>query len=105
MTLRDARSRRATAAAAADRLIEAVKLGAPGGQAWYLMLLDIRDVLRAPGDDQEALRNAAAMFAALYKGPRNFSDFYVWRDDEAERIAENNKIEDDVRTIRESLNG
>jgi hypothetical protein len=100
----DARSRRATAVAAAGRLAEAVKLGGPSAQVWYRKLLDIRDVLGSPVSDEEALGEAVVMFGALYEGPRNFSDFYIWREDEAARIRENKQIEDDVRTLRESLN-
>ena len=105
MAGQDARSRRATAVAAAGRLTGTVKLGGdPSAQAWYVMLLDIRDVLGSPASDEQALEEAAAMFRELYKTPRNFSDFYIWREDEVTRIRENEQFDNDVRTLQESLN-
>lgn len=104
MTGKDARSRRAAAAAAAGRLAETIKLeGDPSAYAWYLKLLDIRDVLDSPASDEEALGEAAVMFDALYEGPRNFSDFNIWREDVAARVRENKRVEDDVRILEESL--
>lgn len=95
--------RRATAADAVGRLIEAVRSQGPGNQTWYLMLLDIRDILASPAPDDDALREADEMVSALYRGPRNFSEFHIWHEDEQVRIRENQKISDTVRTLRESL--
>lgn len=94
--------RRAFAADAVGRLIEMVRSQGPGHQTWYLMLLDIRDVLASPASDEDALRDAGEMFAALYRGPRNFSDFYLEAKDEATRIRKNQQLENAIRALREA---
>jgi len=103
MTAHSLTARREAASAAVRQLIEMVTSHGPGAEVWYRKLLDIRDVLGSTMPDQEALRVAAAMFDSLYAGPRNFSDFYIWREDESARIRENQKVEDAVRTLRECL--
>lgn len=94
--------RRAAATDAVGKLIEAVRSQGPGGQAWYLMLLDIRDVLASPASDEDALRDAGEMFASLYRGPRNFSDFYLEDKDEATRIRKNKELGNTVRALKEA---
>jgi hypothetical protein len=74
----------------------------PGYQTWYLMLLDIRDVLASSVPDEEALREAGEMFAAFYRGPRNFSDFYIEDKDKALQARKNAALEDAVRTLKEA---
>lgn len=103
MTAHSLAARRVAASAAVRQLIEMVTSHGPGAEVWYRKLLDIRDVLSSATPDQEALRDAAAMFDSLYVGPRNFSDFSIWREDEAARISENQKVEDAVRALRECL--
>lgn len=97
--------RRAAAAKAVARLTEAVLSHGPGAGAetWYRKLLDIRDVLASPAPDEDALRDAGEMFASFYRGPRNFSDFYLWDKDEAMRIQKNEEVEDTVRALEEAL--
>jgi len=95
------------AALLAEKLADIVLREDPDNLQWRHKLLDIRDVLvRAEGGPQAALQNAAAMFVGMYKGPRNFSDFYIYRRDEDARIEANNKfteMTDDLqKTLRDS---
>jgi hypothetical protein len=103
MTAQNPGSRRQIASAAVKQLIDVTLSHGPGAEAWYLKLLDIRDVLGSAAPDEDVLRDAAEMFDSLYVGPRNFSDFYIWSEDESERITENRRVEDTVRTLRDCL--
>lgn len=94
--------RRSEAAEAAARLAEMVKSQGRLYQTWYLMLLDIRDVLASPAPDEEALRDAGEMFSMLYHGGRNFSEFHFEEEDKALQDRKNAALEDAVRTIREA---
>jgi hypothetical protein len=79
---------------AVSELIDIVRAeGRPGTETWYRMLLDIRDTLADSTEAGEgALADAAEMFDALYAGPRNFSEFHIWRTDEQERLAANRRL-------------
>jgi hypothetical protein len=94
--------RRAVAADAVGRLIEAVLSHGPGAETWYRKLLDIRDVLASPAADEDALRDAGEMFATFYRGPRNFSDFHLEDKDEAIQIRKNREIKDAVEALEEA---
>lgn len=94
--------RRAAAADAAARLAEMVKSQGRQYLTWYLMLLDIRDVLASPASDEDALRDAGEMFAMLYYGGRDFSEFHFEDEDKAIRDRKNTALEQAVRTIREA---
>lgn len=71
-------------------------------QTWYLMLLDIRDVLASSAPDEEALRDAGEMFAVLYRGGRNFSDFYIHDEDPAELVRKNQELGNAVQALKEA---
>jgi hypothetical protein len=106
MTLPDEASRRAGAAAAVAQLIEIVRGHGPGTETWYRTLLDLRDVLAdSTAPDQASLNEASAMFDSLYAGPRNFSEFNIWREDEAERLRENRRVESIIRDLETNLRG
>lgn len=91
---------------AVDELIDIVHGAGPAGQNWYLMLLDIRDALADSGrPEEQSLTVAAGMFDALYSGPRNFSEFHVWRTDEAERLAANQRLSQVIHELESALRG
>jgi hypothetical protein len=91
---------------AVDELIDIVHGEGPGGQAWYLMLLDIRDTLAdSARPEEQKLTGAAEMFDALYSGPRNFSEFHVWRTDETERLAANQRLTTIIEELESALRG
>lgn len=94
--------RRSSAADAVDQLIEMVRSQGPSYQTWYLMLLDIRDVLASSASDEDALREAGEMFAVFYHGARNFSDFYIEEADKAVQARKNAELIDAVRTLKEA---
>lgn len=100
---------------AVAELIDIVRAeGRPGTEGWYRMLLDIRDTLADAGDatdsgnsagaaGERALADAAAMFDALYAGPRNFSEFHIWRTDEPERLAANRRLSQLIDELESAL--
>ncbi|HZB31782.1 MAG TPA: hypothetical protein VE465_16615 [Streptosporangiaceae bacterium] len=78
--------------------------GRPGTEAWYRMLLDMRDTLAdSTKTDERALAETATMFDALYAGPRNFSEFHIWRTDEPERLAANRRLTQVVDELESAL--
>lgn len=100
MTLRE------TASAAVVELMKIVSSVGYGAEVWYRDLSDIRDVIADPErSDEIALSDASEMFDSLYDGPRNFSDFYIWRDEEAERSAANQRLEAVVSDLKRILSG
>lgn len=94
--------RRSAAADAVSQLAEMVRSQGPSYQTWYLMLLDIRDVLASSASDEEALRDAGEMFAVLYRGPRNFSDFYIADEDKTIQARKNVELGDAVQALKEA---
>jgi hypothetical protein len=98
--------RLSTARQAVNNLIEIVHGEGPWAVQWYRMLLDIRDALaeKSPSP-RDALDTATAMFDALYAGPYNFADFYVMREDQAARVAANERLSEIIDTLRAALHG
>jgi hypothetical protein len=83
--------RRAAALRAVEELIETVLAEGPRNSALqgYMVLRDIRVILTDPArSDTEALAEGALVFREL-RPPRGFGEWYIHRDDEAERIALN----------------
>ena len=104
MTAPDAAARRAGATAALVRLIAIVRGHGPGAETWYRILNGMRDVLADPGvPDDVALGQASGMFGALYAAPRNFSEFNIWHEDEAERLRANRELDSAITHLRQNL--
>ena len=101
----EAAERLSRARQAVAELIDIVHAeGRPGTESWYRMLLDIRDTLADSGKaDERALGEAANMFAALYAGPRNFSEFHIWRTGEPERLAANRRLSQVIDELDSAL--
>jgi hypothetical protein len=55
--------------------------------------------------DDEVLAAARERFDSMYAGGRNFSDFYLDRDDPAERVAANERFSALVQQLRDLLHG
>jgi hypothetical protein len=86
---------------AADRIAAAVPLAAELrdlvlreaerglGAAWNGRLVQLLDILGTDDDPDEVLTYAALTFDQLYRGPRNFGEFMIYRPDQQEQIAAN----------------
>lgn len=104
MSTNGATERISRARQAVGELIDIVYGEGPGTEQWYRMLLDIRDTLaHSELAEERVLADAAAMFDALYAGPRNFSEFYVSRPDEAERLTANRRLSQVVDRLAGAL--
>jgi hypothetical protein len=74
-------------------LADIVERGGYEGAVWYRKLQDIATVLgETDRPAQDLLRDAAEMLDAMYEGPRNFSDFHIYRDDPVSRVAANENL-------------
>jgi hypothetical protein len=76
---------------------------AEGRQAlvWQQRMRQIAADLTVPdATDGERLAAARDRFDSLYAGGRNFADFHIWRADQAERIAVNERLSALVQRLR-----
>ncbi|GAA1823790.1 hypothetical protein [Planosporangium flavigriseum] len=74
------------------------------GAVWYRRLRDIETVLGDIGRPaRDLLRDAAEMLDSLYEGPRNFSDFHIYRDDPAARFDANEELSTLVSELTAAL--
>ncbi|MFH8789484.1 hypothetical protein [Streptomyces roseoverticillatus] len=102
MTLRTPESRRRRATTLVTQVAEIIhKQGRRSSAPYYLILLDIRDVLADPESDAEtALADAAYGFKLLYGAPRGgFSEFYIHHDDPKQMAAENQRFSELVSEL------
>ena len=101
-----AQSRLAAALGLLTRLSETVLRERGDGAVWNRYFLDMRTVLGMedrPAEDR--LGEAAEIFDSMYKGPRNFTDFYLHRDDPHERVAANEQFSALVAELSTQLHG
>jgi hypothetical protein len=92
-------SRAVAARAGAAELADIIAGEGRAGQVWQQRIRQIAAELGADG----SLRAARERFDSLYAGGRNFSDFHIWRTDEAERIAANERLSTLVGRLRTLL--
>jgi len=101
-----AQSRVAAGLGLLTQLSEIVVRERGNGAAWYRYLLDMRTVLEMedrPAKDR--LDEAAEILDSMYKGPRNFTDFYLHRDDPHERVTANERFSALVAELSTQLHG
>ncbi|MCO8277510.1 hypothetical protein M1L60_43725 [Actinoplanes sp. TRM 88003] len=93
-----------TARAIAQQLSDLLIAEGRSAFVWQQLMRQIAADLAVPdATDEERLGSAQERFRSLYRGGRNFSDFYLDRDDEAERIAANQHLDDLVGRLRSQL--
>jgi hypothetical protein len=74
-----------------DRLVE---LEGYAATPWLLRIRTALDyLLDVETDDLEAVRRARRIFLDMHAGGRNFSDFFLWREDDAGRRRANQDLE------------
>ncbi|MGK5683098.1 hypothetical protein [Actinoplanes sp. URMC 104] len=102
----DHRVRVDEARAVAQQLSELLLAEGRGAYVWQQRMRQIAaDLSVTDAGDAEMLQAARDRFRSLYAGGRNFSDYYIHRDDEAERIAVNDRLEHLVDRLRTLLTG
>jgi hypothetical protein len=100
----DKRRRVDTARDVARELSRIILAEGRQGLVWQQRMRQIADDLSVPdATDDERLAAARENFASLYAGGRNFSDFHIWRTDETERIAANQRLSTLVGQLRTLL--
>lgn len=75
--------------------------GGRDGLVWQQRLRQVAHNLSV--EDASALAVAREDFDSLYAGGRNFADFHIWRTDEAERIALNERVSELTDQLRRLL--
>jgi hypothetical protein len=97
-----AEERIAAARATAEELSEIIRGEGRAGLVWQQRMRQIVDDLSV-SDTADALAAARERFDSLYAGGRNFADFHLWRTDESQRIAANERLSGLVKRLRELL--
>jgi hypothetical protein len=69
-----------------------------GGRDALIWQQRLREI--AAADDAAAAKD---VFDGMYAGGRNFADFHIWRTDEAERIALNERVSELTDRLRRLL--
>jgi hypothetical protein len=68
-----------------------------GEDNWIRGIRSSIAILESAGSDDaessKALNEVASIYKTMYAGAGSFSDFFLWRDDEAERIEANKELD------------
>jgi hypothetical protein len=99
----DASGRITAARGIATRLSDLIAREGRTGLVWQQRFRQIAADLAVEAPAPEVLGQARERFASLYATGRNFSDYHIWRDDFAARLAANEQLSALVSQLRDLL--
>lgn len=100
----DDRGRRDDAIARLDGIVATLQAEGRPAAGPFTAFRDMRKMLADPGyGDAEVLAEARDWFLSLYRGGRNFSDFYLERDESQERVRVNRAFLAEIDALRAIL--